>query len=165
MTEQASFSCRYHLTLEESKEGFALATFGKKKFTRYLTPLLSVGIIIWGFYLGWQSIGQVYIILGFSFLLLQLLMRFVILPKLFSRQYERYQYGQVEQGIDLYQDSAVLIAADRQHRFAYSDVVRLIKGKISYVIELKDKTVIILSKSAIEATGKQDVFESAFRKD
>lgn len=67
MTEQASFSCRYHLTLEESKEGFALATFGKKKFTRYLTPLLSVGIIIWGFYLGWQGIGQVYIILGFSF--------------------------------------------------------------------------------------------------
>lgn len=91
-------------------------------------------------------------------------MRFVILPKLFSRQYERYKYGRVEQGIDLYQDSAVLIAADRQHPFAYSDVVRLIKGKISYVIELKDKTVIILSKSAIEATGQQDVFESAFRK-
>lgn len=165
MTEQASFSCRYYLTLDESKEGFALATFGKKKFTRYLTPLLSVGIIIWGIYLGWQGIGQVYIILGVAFLLLQLLMRFVILPKLFARQYQRYNYGQIEQGIDLYQDHAVLIAADRQQRFAYKDVQRLIVGKVSYVIELKDKTVIILSKSAIEATGKQDVFESAFRKD
>ncbi len=50
MTESApTLSTRYFLTLEESQDGFALATFGKKQISRFLTPLVSIGIIIWGF--------------------------------------------------------------------------------------------------------------------
>ncbi len=44
-----ALSLRYFLNLEESQDGFALATFGKKQFTRFLTPAISLGIIIWGF--------------------------------------------------------------------------------------------------------------------
>ena len=43
-----ALSLRYFLNLEESQDGFALATFGKKQFTRFITPLISVGIIAWG---------------------------------------------------------------------------------------------------------------------
>ncbi len=51
---QPALSLRYILNLEESQDGFALATFGKKQFTRFITPLMSVAIIAWGFYLGFD---------------------------------------------------------------------------------------------------------------
>lgn len=163
MTDIApSFSCRYHLSLEEAKEGFALATFGKKKFARYITPLISIAIIIWGITLGMTGVGKFYVVLGASFLVLQLVLRFIFLPKMFSRQYTKYKFGEMEQGIDLYQNHGVLIAAGRQQNFNYSDVAKFMVGKVSYLIELKDKTVVILSKDAVAKTGEQAFFESAF---
>ncbi len=66
-----ALSTRYFLTLEESQDGFALATFGKKQMTRFITPLISVGIIVWGFMLRFfrrRSLlcGIGYIFLGFT---------------------------------------------------------------------------------------------------
>ena len=49
MTDQKpALSLRYALNLEESQDGFGLATFGKKQITRFLTPLISLGIIVYG---------------------------------------------------------------------------------------------------------------------
>lgn len=158
-----SFSCRYHLSLEEAKEGFALATFGKKKFARFVTPLISIAIIIWGLSLGVTGVGKFYVILGVTFLILQLVLRFIFLPKMFARQYTKYKFGEMEQGIDLYQNHGVLIAADRQQNFNYSDVVKFVIGKVSYMLELKDRTVIIVSKSSVVQTGQQALFESVFK--
>ena len=88
MTESApTLSTRYFLTLEESQDGFALATFGKKQFTRFITPFISVAIIAWGFYLGLDGVGRYYIALGAFFLLLQVLMRYWFLPMMFKRQF------------------------------------------------------------------------------
>ena len=56
-----TLSLRYILTLEESQDGFALATFGKKQFTRFITPVISIAIIIWGFYLGLDGVGGYYV--------------------------------------------------------------------------------------------------------
>ena len=67
-------SVRYSLSLEESQDGFALATFGKKQITRFITPLVSIGIIIWGFYLGFNGVGRYYVALGAFFLILQLIL-------------------------------------------------------------------------------------------
>ncbi|OUY06515.1 hypothetical protein [Acinetobacter populi] len=158
-----SFSCRYHLSLEEAKEGFALATFGKKKIARFVTPLISIAIIIWGLSLGVTGVGKFYVILGVTFLILQLVLRFIFLPKMFARQYTKYKFGEMEQGIDLYQNHGVLIAADRQQNFNYSDVVKFVIGKVSYMLELKDRTVIIVSKSSVVQTGQQALFESVFK--
>ena len=56
-----ALSLRYYLNLEESQDGFALATFGKKQLSRFLTPLVSIGIVIWGFYLGFAGMGKYYV--------------------------------------------------------------------------------------------------------
>ena len=52
------------MNLEESQDGFSLVTFGKKQFTRFLTPAISIAIIIWGFYLGLSGVGRYYVGLG-----------------------------------------------------------------------------------------------------
>ncbi|MEW4937948.1 hypothetical protein ABKJ23_07850, partial [Acinetobacter baumannii] len=105
MTEQKSaLSLRYYLNLEESQDGFGLVTFGKKQFTRFLTPVISIAIIIWGLYLGFSGVGRYYVALGVFFLVMQGLMRYWLLPMMFKRQFVRYQFGKSEQGIDLYQD-------------------------------------------------------------
>lgn len=44
---QPALSLRYFLNLEESQDGFALATFGKKQITRFITPLVSIAIMVW----------------------------------------------------------------------------------------------------------------------
>lgn len=62
-----SVSLRYCLNLDESQDGFALATFGKKQITRFITPLVSVAIIAWGFYLGFNQVGRYYVALGAFF--------------------------------------------------------------------------------------------------
>ena len=165
MTESTpSFSCRYSLTLSEAQEGFALATFGKKKLTRFISPMISFAIIIWGVSLGLAGVGKIYVMIGATFLLLHLLMRFFFLPRMFKRQYLRHKFGEVEQGIDLYQSYGVLMAAGREQNFNYTDVVKFIAGRVSYMLELQDKTVIILSKAAIEHTGQRAFFESIFQK-
>lgn len=157
-------SVRYSLSLEESQDGFALATFGKKQITRFITPLVSIGIIIWGFYLGFNGVGRYYVALGAFFLILQLIMRYWFLPMMFKRQFVKYQFGKSEQGIELFQDHADIYANDRKQIFNYSEVQNFAVGKLTYMIELKNRTVVIVPKRAFEQPADQTVFENTFKK-
>lgn len=161
-----SFSCHYVLSLAEAQEGFRIATLGKNPFTRYLTPLLSVAIIAWGVYLHWKGLaatGQYFIILGAVFLLLQLLLRLVVLPKLFAHRYKKYSHFEQGSTIELYQQEAVLSIGERQQRFSYQEVARYRKGKLCYVIELKSRLIVIVSQQAVAQTGQQQLFERTFQ--
>ncbi|MBU3845790.1 MAG: YcxB family protein [Candidatus Acinetobacter avistercoris] len=162
---QATLSIRYFLTLEESQDGFALATFGKKQLTRFLTPLVSVAIVIWGLYLGLDGVGRYYVALGGFFIILQMLMRYWFLPMMFKRQFVKYQFGKSEQGIDLFQDSAELFSSGRpKQAFNYNDVNKFVVGKLTYMIELKNQTVVIIPKRAFETSADQTIFENTFHK-
>ena len=151
---QPALSLRYFLNLEESHDGFALATFGKKQFTRFITPLMSVAIIAWGFYLGFDGVGRYYVALGAFFLILQTLMRYWFLPMMFKR----------EQGIDLFQDYAELYANGRKQVFHYNEVQNFAVGKLTYMLELKNRTVVIMPKRAFNQPAEQTVFENTFKK-
>ena len=157
-------SVRYSLSLQESQDGFALATFGKKQITRFITPLVSIGIIIWGFYLGFNGVGRYYVALGAFFLILQLIMRYWFLPMMFKRQFVKYQLGKSEQGIELFQDHAEIYANGRKQMFNYSDVQKFATGKLTYMIELKSRTVVVVPKRAFEHSADQTVFENTFKK-
>ena len=158
-------SLRYSLNLEESQDGFALATFGKKQLTRFITPLVSIGIIVWGCYLGFNGVGRYYGALGAFFLVLQLFMRYWFLPMMFKRQFVKYQFGKSEQGIELFQDYAEIYANGRKQIFNYSEVQNFAIGKLTYMIELKNRTVIIVPKRAFEQqSADQTVFENTFKK-
>ncbi|SPL71641.1 YcxB family protein [Acinetobacter stercoris] len=160
-----ALSLRYFLNLEESQDGFALATFGKKQISRFLTPLVSIGIVIWGFYLGLTGVGKYYVALGVFFLILQILMRFWFLPTMFKRQFIKYQFGKSEQGIELYQDHAELFSSGRPKQgFQYVDVKNFVTGKLTYMIELKNRTVIIVPKRAFASVSEQTLFENTFKK-
>lgn len=159
----ANITSRYYLTLEEAKQGFSLATFGKRKFTQYITPLVSIVIVIWGAIIGWNGVGKYYIILGLGFLALQLLMRFVLLPAMFKRQYEKMNFQNTEHGIDLYQDYMVLTVGDSQQQTSYSEVAKFSSGDLVYVLELKNKALMLISKKAIQETGQQELFESVLQ--
>lgn len=162
---QPALSVRYYLNLEESQDGFALATFGKKQFTRFLTPLISVGIIAWGFYLGFDAVGRYYIGLGVFFLLLQVLMRYWFLPMMFKRQFIKYQFGKSEQGIELFQDYFELFTSGRpKQKFNYAEVQSFLVGKMTYMIELKNRTVVIVPKRAFAQAADQTAFENTFKK-
>ena len=158
-------SLRYYLTLEESQDGFSLATFGKKQLTQFLTPLVSIAILIWGLYLGLDGVGRYYVALGAFFLVLQALMRYWFLPMMFKRQFIKHQFGKSEQGIELFQDHMELFASGRpKQSFNYTDVQQFAVGKLTYMIELKNRTVIIVPKSAFDSTTDQTVFENTFTK-
>ena len=166
---QPTLSLRYALTLEESQDGFALATFGKKQFTRFITPVISISIIFWGFYLGLNAGGGYYVALGAFFLVLQILMRYWFLPMMFKRQFVKYQIGKSEQGIDLYQDQAELLSNGHQRVFQYSDVQTFAVGRLAYMIELKvgqskTPTAVIVPKSAFKDVADQTLFENTFKK-
>lgn len=159
-----ALSLRYFLNLEESQDGFALATFGKKQFTRFITPLISVGIIAWGIYLGLDGVGRYYLALGVFFLVLQMLMRYWFLPMMFKRQFVKYQFGKSEQGIALYQDYAEIYANGRDKVVHYNEVQNFASGKLTYMIELKNRMVIIVPKRVFESTADQTLFENIFKK-
>lgn len=156
---------RYFLNLEESQDGFSLATFGKKQLTRFFTPLVSVAIIAWGFYLGFAGIGRYYVALGIFFLVLQTAMRYWFLPMMFKRQFIKYQFGKSEQGIDLFQDHAELFSSGRAKQvIQYADVQRYAVGKLTYMLELKNKTVVIVPKRAFATPVEQTLFENTFKR-
>ncbi len=160
-----ALSLRYYLNLEESQDGFKLATLGKKQISRFLTPLVSVGIIAWGLYLGMATVGRYYVFLGLFFLLLQGLMRYWFLPMMFKRQFIKYQFGKSEQGIELFQDYFELFSSGRPKKmFPYADVQHFIEGKLTYMIELKNRTVIIVPKRAFENSTDQTLFVNSFKK-
>ena len=158
-----SLSLRYHLNLAESQDGFALMTFGKKPISRFFTPIISIAIILWGVYLGWAGVGRFFVALGAFFLLMQGVMRYWLLPMLFKRQFVRYQFGKSEQGIDLYQDHFELYAAGKNQVANYADVQRFSMGKLSYILQLKNQTVVIVPKSAFTDATDQAKFEHSFK--
>lgn len=165
MTEKKPvLSLRYYLNLDESQDGFALVTFGKKQLTRFLTPVISLAIIVWGFYLGFSGVGRYYVALGAFFLIMQGLMRYWLLPMLFKRQFVRYQFGKSEQGIDLYQDDFELYANGRKQVAQYTDVQSFAVGKLTYMLELKSKTVVIIPKRVFPQVSDQTIFENTFKK-
>ena len=160
-----TLSVRYFLNIDESQDGFGLATFGKKQFTRFLTPLVSLAILIWGFYLGLDGVGRYYVALGAFFIILQVIMRYWLLPMMFKRQFEKYQFGKHEQGIDLFQNSAELFSSGRpKQAFSYTDVNKFAAGKLTYMIELKNSTVVIIPKRAFENETDRTLFENTFKK-
>ena len=161
---QPAVSVRYFLNLEESQDGFALATFGKKQITRFITQLVSIGVIIWGFMLGFTGVGRYYVALGIFFLVMQLVMRYWFLPMMFKRQFVKYQFGKSEQGIELFQDHAEIYANGRKQIFNYNEVQNFAIGKLTYMIELKNRTVVIVPKRAFEQSADQSVFENTFKK-
>ena len=165
MSEQRpTLSLRYYLNLEESQDGFALVTFGKKTITRFLTPVISIAVILWGFYLGLTGVGRYYVALGVFFLLMQGLMRYWLLPLLFKRQFVRYQFGKSEQGIDLYQYQFELYAAGKKQTVQYTEVLSFAIGKLTYMLELKNHTVVIVPKRAFTDSIDQNKFENSFKK-
>ena len=147
-----ALSTRYFLTLEESQDGFALATFGKKQMTRFITPLISVGIIVWGFMLGFSGVGRYYVALGIFFLVLQILMRYWFLPMMFKRQFVKYQFGKSEH------------ANGRKQVVHYNEVQKFASGKLTYMLELKNRTVVIVPKRALADSADQAKFENTFKK-
>ena len=161
---KSSLSLRYYLTLEESQDGFALATFGKKQITRFITPLVCVAILIWGLYLGVDGVGRYYVALGAFFLVLQLLMRYWFLPMMFKRQFVKYQFGKSEQSLDLYQDHAEIFANGGSKTIAYSDVANFAEGKLTYMLELKSRMVIIVPKRALRDAHEQALLTNSFKK-
>jgi hypothetical protein len=162
---QPVLSVRYFLNLEESQDGFALATFGKKQFTRFLTPLVSIAIVIWGLYLGLEGVGRYYVALGSFFIVLQILMRYWFLPMMFKRQFIKYQFDKSEQGIDLFQNSAELFSSGRpKQAFNYTEVQKFVVGKLTYMLELKNNTVVIIPKRAFENEADRTIFENSFKK-
>ena len=165
MSEQRpTLSLRYYLNLDESQDGFALVTFGKKTITRFLTPVISIAVILWGFYLGLTGVGRYYVALGVFFLLMQGLMRYWLFPLLFKRQFVRYQFGKSEQGIDLYQDQFELYAAGKKQTVQYTEVQSFAIGKLTYMLELKNHTVVIVPKRAFTDSIDQNKFENSFKK-
>ena len=165
MSEQRpTLSLRYYLNLDESQDGFALVTFGKKTITRFLTPVISIAVILWGFYLGLTGVGRYYVALGVFFLLMQGLMRYWLLPLLFKRQFVRYQFGKSEQGIELYQDQFELYAAGKKQTVQYTEVQSFAIGKLTYMLELKNHTVVIVPKRAFTDSFDQNKFENSFKK-
>lgn len=163
-TTQAVLSIRYFLNLAESQDGFSMATFGKKPITRFLTPLISVALIAYGVYLGATDVGRYYVALGGFFLVLQLIMRFYLLPWLFKRQYVRHQFGLSEQGVDIYQDYVEFFASGRSKKIKYEQIKRLIQSKKTYLIELKDQTIIVVPKRALTDAAQQQQFVQAFNR-
>lgn len=160
---QPALSLRYFLNLEESQDGFALATFGKKQITRFITPLVSIAIMVWGFMLGFSGVGRYYVALGAFFLIMQMIMRYWFLPMMFKRQFVKYQFGKSEQGIELFQDHAEIFANGRKQAFNYSEVQKFAMGKLTYMLELKNRTVIIVPKRALEQSADQTLFEHTFK--
>ena len=99
MTESApTLSTRYYLTLEESQDGFALATFGKTDFTlsntfgQYRDYYLG---LFNGPEWGWPLLCG----FGCLFLILQGIMRYWFLPMMFKRQFVKYQFGKVNRAL------------------------------------------------------------------
>lgn len=162
--KQAALSLRYFLNLEESQDGFALATFGKKQITRFITPLISIGIMVWGFMLGLDGVGLYYVSLGAFFLILQGLMRYWFLPMMFKRQFVKYQFGKSEQMLALYQDYFELHHNDRSKQVQYTEVAKFAEGKLTYMLELKSRTVVIVPKRAFVDATQQQIFENTFKK-
>lgn len=161
--QKPALSVQYILNLEESHDGFKLITLGRKQFTQFITPLISIGLIVFGFYVGFNGAGRYYVGLGALFLCIQLAVRYWLLPMIFKRQFVRYQLGKSEQKLALYQDYAVMSSHGRDREFSYQEVKHFAEGKLTYVIELKTRVVYIVPKRVLDKNDRV-LFENTFNK-
>ena len=67
----------------------------------------------------------------------------------------KYQFGKSEQGIDLYQDYAEIYANGRKQVVHYNEVQKFASGKLTYMLELKNRTVVIVPKRALADSADQ----------
>lgn len=162
--KKPALSVSYLLNLDESQDGFKRITLGKKQLTQWITPLISVGLIIWGFYLGAAGIGRSYIVLGAIFLTVQLAVRYWLLPLIFKRQFIKYQLGKNEQTLVLSQNTFQVISNGREKIYAYSEVKHFAEGQLTYVIELKTRTVIIVPKRVLVESAEKTILENTFKR-
>ena len=88
----------------------------------------------------------------------------LVLPMMFKRQFIKYQFGKSEQGIELFQDYIELYANGRKQTFQYAEVQHFAIGKLTYMLEFKNRTVIIVPKRAFLNAQQQAVFENTFKK-
>ncbi|MBF7688512.1 YcxB family protein [Acinetobacter rathckeae] len=161
---KVALSIRYVLNLEESQDGFKHITLGKKQVTQFITPLISIGLIIWGFYLGVTGLGCDYVILGAIFLLVQSAVRYLLLPQIFKRQFVKYQLGKNEQTLSLSQNTFQVMSQTHERMYAYSEVKRFVEGRLTYVIELKTRVVIIVPKRALTEPQQKTLLENTFKR-
>ena len=82
---------------------------------------------------------------------------------MFKRQFIKYQFGKNEQGLDLFQDYAEISANGQKKTFNYKDVQNFAIGRLTYMIELKNRTVIVVPKQAFKDSTDQAVFENTFK--
>ena len=74
------------------------------------------------------------------------------------------QFGKSEQGLDLYQDHFELYATGKKQTAQYAEVQSFAIGKLTYMLELKNHTVVIVPKRAFTDPTDQTKFENSFKK-
>lgn len=159
---KASISLRYRLELAEFQEAFKVASFGQKGIMAWLTTVLATAMMLYGAYLGFDK-GKFYIIFGAVFSIMQLLIRFYIVPMLFKRQFVKSKLDSIEQGIELYQTEFVIWYNGREKRFSYQDVHKTAEGLACYVLELKNHLSVIVPKRAFVDAEQQQLFKNQFK--
>lgn len=93
MAEKPTISLRYQLQLDEFQEAFRIASFGQKGIMAWTTTILATLLMLWGFKLGFDNGGKFYIIFGAMFSVMQLIIRFYLVPLMFKRQFIKMQIG------------------------------------------------------------------------
>lgn len=160
---KATISLRYQLQLKEFQEAFKIASFGQKGITAWITTVLATAMMLYGVYLGFDTGGKFYIIFGAVFSIMQLVIRFYLVPAMFKRQFLKNKLDTVQQGIDLYQNEFVLWNNGRDKHLSYSEVQKTAEGESCYVLELKNRVSVIVPTRAFESVEQQQLFKSQFR--
>jgi hypothetical protein len=167
MTDTSLISIRYYLSLTEAQEGFQLAS--PKGHSTLIVQLLSVLIVLWGFWLGVPRGGLYFMILGGVFLVLQLMMQHVIIPRLFRRQYNQQRVASMQQGVDvdMVAQSITLFHTEddtpQQQRFKLNDVSSVQKGKAIYLFSFNSGMLGIVPLRAVKEANQVELFERVFK--
>ncbi|MGE8538681.1 MAG: YcxB family protein, partial [Acinetobacter sp.] len=62
------------------------------------------------------------------------------------------------------QDYAEIFNNERSKLVPYSEVQNFVAGKLTYMLELKNRTVVIVPKRAFKDVTEQGIFENTFKK-
>lgn len=163
MTMKPSISLRYQLQLNEFQEAFRIASFGQKGIMAWITTIIATGFMLWGFKLGFDNGGKFFIIFGATFSIMQLLIRFWLVPMMFKRQFIKMQLDKRTQGIDLYQTEFSLWNNDKSQTFPYSEVVKTAQGSSCYVLEMKNRVSVIIPTRAFADEQQHTLFKQQFK--
>lgn len=157
-------SLRFVLALPEALDGMRMATRERRGLSQWLIPIFCVGIIIWGIWLQIaHASGLYFIVLGGGFLLLQQLLHSLILPWMLKRQYYAQSIDKTQQGIDVYPQQLLLVYGNQRQRFGKDEIVRLQKGKLSYLLRMKSGMVMIIPRRVVDDEQVTVAFEQALQ--